>query len=135
MNAHARSRASANIAVQTSDATPIDQDAKPALMEVRLSEIFTGDIDGVSTVRALQTLREDKRASMVSQKRFCGKLHSRSGTFVLQGSETIANGEITATWSVVPGSGTGELAGLRGDGGFNGEFGKGSVGTLDYWFE
>jgi len=25
--------------------------------------------------------------------------------------------------------------GLRGDGGFEGDFGKGSEGTLDYWFE
>ncbi len=40
-----------------------------------------------------------------------------------------------ATWFVVPGSGTGELAGLRGEGGFEGRFGTGSVGTLDYWFE
>jgi Protein of unknown function (DUF3224) len=42
---------------------------------------------------------------------------------------------IKATWFVVPGSGTGDLSGLRGEGGFEGEFGKGSVGTLDYWFE
>ena len=44
-------------------------------------------------------------------------------------------GKITATWFVVPQSGTDELSGLRGDGGFEGDFGKGSVGTLAYWFE
>jgi hypothetical protein len=54
---------------------------------------------------------------------------------VLQGSESVESGSITAKWSVVPGSGTGDLAGLRGEGGFEGEFGKGSTGTLDYWFE
>jgi hypothetical protein len=58
-----------------------------------------------------------------------------SPTFVLQGSEIVANGNINATWFVVPGSETGDLAGLRGEGGFEGEFGKGSDGTLDYWFE
>jgi hypothetical protein len=57
------------------------------------------------------------------------------GTFVLQGSETVENGRITARWFVVPGSGTRGLSGLRGEGGFEGEFGKGSAGTLDYWFE
>ena len=57
------------------------------------------------------------------------------GTFVLQGSEIVENGKIKAKWFVVPGSGTGELSGLRGEGGFEGEFGKGSDGTLDYWFE
>ena len=44
-------------------------------------------------------------------------------------------GKLKAQWSVVPGSGTGELSGLRGEGGFDGEFGKGSNGVLDYWFE
>jgi len=34
-----------------------------------------------------------------------------------------------------PGSGTGDLSGLRGEGGFEGGFGKGSDGWLDYWFE
>jgi uncharacterized protein DUF3224 len=68
-------------------------------------------------------------------QRFLGKLGGRQGTFVLQGSETVENGKIKATWFVVPESGTGALAGLRGEGGFEGDFGKGSKGTLEYWFE
>jgi len=68
-------------------------------------------------------------------QRVSGKLGGRRGTFVLQGSEIVENGKIKARWSVVPGSGTGGLSGLRGEGGFEGEFGKGSDGTLDYWFE
>ncbi|HLQ92494.1 MAG TPA: DUF3224 domain-containing protein [Xanthobacteraceae bacterium] len=72
---------------------------------------------------------------MVSVQRFRGKLGGRQGTFVLQGSEIIENGKIKATWFIIPGSGTGDLSGLRGEGGFEGSFGKGSDGTLDYWFE
>jgi Protein of unknown function (DUF3224) len=130
-----RARAEATITVQSSEARPYDQTANPALVEIRLSETFTGDIDGESTVRALQVQREDRSASMVSVQRFCGKLHGRQGTFVLQGSEIVENGKIKATWFVVPRSGTGDLSGLRGEGGFEGHFGKGSDGTLDYWFE
>lgn len=104
-------------------------------MEIRLSETFTGDIDGESPVRALQVLRDDHSASLVSVQRFRGKLGGRQGTFVLQGQEIVENGKIKATWFVVPGSGTVDLSGLRGEGGFQGEFGKGSDGTLDYWFE
>ena len=96
---------------------------------------FTGDIDGQSMVRALQVLRDDQSASFVSMQRVRGKLGGRNGTFVLQGSEVVEQGKITATWFVVPGSGTGDLSGLRGEGGFEGEFGKGSYGRLDYWFE
>jgi len=131
----ARVRARAKIAVQSSQAEPYDQTASPALVEVRLSETFVGDIEGESPVRALQILRDDKSASLVSVQRFRGKLGGRQGTFVLQGSEIVENGKIKARWFVVPGSGTGELSGLRGEGGFEGDFGKGSDGTPDYWFE
>lgn len=130
-----RGRAEAKITVHNSEAKPYDQTASPALREVRLSETFTGDIDGESMVRALEALRDDRSASMVSVQRFHGKLGGRQGTFVLQGSEIVENGKIKATWFVVPESGTGDLSGLRGEGGFEGDFGKGSRGTLDYWFE
>jgi hypothetical protein len=130
-----RMHATATITVQDSTAEPFDRDAGPELMEVHLRETFSGDMEGSSTVRALQALRDDKSAYLVSLQRFCGRLGGRQGAFVLQGSETVQDGEIKATWSVVPGSGTGDLTGLRGEGGFEGRFGQGSRGTLDYWFE
>jgi hypothetical protein len=130
-----RTTAKAKISVQASEAAPYDQTASPALVEIRLTETFSGDIEGESPVRALQVLRDDKSATLVSVQRFRGKLGGRHGTFVLQGSEIVENGKIKASWFVVPGSGTGDLSGLRGEGGFEGEFGKGSDGTLEYWFE
>lgn len=130
-----RQQARATISVQSSDAKPYDQTTSPALMQLHIEERFEGDIEGESTVRALELLRDDKSASLVSLQRVRGTLAGRKGTFVLQGSEIIANGKIKATWFVVPGSGTDDLVGLRGEGGFVGEFGKGSDGTLEYWFE
>jgi hypothetical protein len=134
-HARPRARAKAKITVRSSEVEPYDQTASPALVEVRLTETFAGDIEGESPVRALQVLRGDKSACLVSMQRFRGRLGGRHGTFVLQGSEIVENGKIKATWSVVRGSGTGDLSGLRGEGGFEGEFGRGSDGTLDYWFE
>ena len=131
----APARAETKITVQSSEATPYDETVSPALMEIRLVETFSGDIEGESPVRALQVLRDDQSACLVSVQRFRGKLGGRQGTFVLQGSEVVENGTIKAKWFVVPGSGTGDLSGLRGEGGFEGQFGKGSQGTLDYWFE
>jgi hypothetical protein len=130
-----RTHAVAKVSVENSEAKPYDQNGGPTLMEVRLVETFSGDINGDSPVRALQARRDDRSASLVSLQRIRGTLGGRRGTFILQGHETVENGRITATWFVVPGSGTGELAGLRGEGGFQGEFGKGSDATLDYWFE
>jgi hypothetical protein len=133
-NATAAMHAKTTITVQHSDAKLYDQTASPALMEIDISESFAGDIDGDSTVRALQIQRGDRSANLISMQRFRGKLGGREGTFVLQGQENVEDGKIKATWFVVPGSGTGDLARLRGQGGFEGEFGKGSAGTLDYWF-
>jgi hypothetical protein len=130
----AHARASTKITVQSSEANPYET-TSPTLVEIHISEKFLGDIDGESSVRALQMHRDDKFASMVSMQRFIGKLGGRQGTFVLQGKETVESGKIKALWFVVPGSGTGDLSGLRGEGGFEGDFGKGSDGWLDYWFE
>jgi hypothetical protein len=130
-----RTRAVAKVTVQSSEAHPYDQTASPALFEVHLSETFSGNIDGVSPVRALQVRRDHRFASLVSLQRFRGKLDGRAGTFVLQGQESVEDGRVTGKWFVVPGSGTDELLGLRGEGGFEGRFGEGSDATLDYWFE
>jgi hypothetical protein len=81
----------------------------------------------------LEIRHDDRSASLISLQRFRGKLDGRVGTFVLQGHEDMENGKIKGF--VVPGSGTGDLSGLRGEGGFEGRFGKGSDATLDYWFE
>ncbi|HWE73771.1 MAG TPA: DUF3224 domain-containing protein [Stellaceae bacterium] len=130
-----RTRAETTVTVRHAEAKPYDETDGPALLEVHITEIFAGDLEGESPVRALQVRRDDKSASLVSMQRFRGTLAGRQGSFVLQGSEVIDNGRITATWFIVPGSGTGDLRGLRGEGGFEGQFGKGSNGVLDYWFE
>ncbi len=130
-----RSRAVAKVTVQKSESTPYDKTASPALMEIRISETFTGNLDGESTARSLQALRDDRSADFVSMQRFSGKLGTRAGTFVLQGRGSVENGKIKATWFVIPRSGTEDFSGLRGEGGFEGDFGKGSDATLDYWFE
>lgn len=128
--AEASARATAKITVQDSEAEPYDQTSSPALIEIRLTETFAGDLEGESPVRALQVMRDDKSACLVSMQRFRGKLCGRPGTFVLQGSEVVENGKIKARWSVVPGSGTGDLSGLRGEGGFEGELAK---APLERW--
>jgi hypothetical protein len=130
-----RQHARAKVTVDHSQAVPYHVTGGPALVEVHIRETFEGDIDATSTVRALQVRIGEGSARMVSMQRVEGAMGGRRGSFVLQGEERIEGGRIRATWSVVPDSGTGELAGLRGEGGFDGEFGKGSDGTLDYWFE
>lgn len=68
-----------------------------------------------------------------SVEHFTGTLHGRTGTFVAQGKGTFADGVADTAWFIVPGSGTGELAGLRGDGTATAVRGEQSVPvTVDY---
>ncbi len=59
----ARARAVAKVTVQSHDSKPYDQSAGPVLMEINISETFTGDLGGEATVRALQVLRNDQSAA------------------------------------------------------------------------
>ena len=131
----ARTRAQAQVTVHRHESEPFDDQAAPELAELKLWERFTGGIEAESTVRALQMRDANGAIRQVSLQRMTGTLGGREGTFVLQGSGTVEEGAITATWFVVPGSGTGDLTGLRGEGGFEGKFGQGSIATLDFWFE
>jgi hypothetical protein len=130
-----RTRAATEVTVDRFESKPYDQSGGPVLKEVTLRETFAGDIDGEGTSRALQVVRDDRIIEYVAIERFRGRIGDREGTFVLQGPGRVENGKITGRWVVVPGSGTEELTGLRGEGGFEGELGKASHATLEYWFE
>jgi hypothetical protein len=42
---------------------------------------------------------------------------------------------VRGDWFVIPNSGTGELSGLRGEGGFRASLGEAAQVYLDYWSE
>ena len=100
-----------------------------------MRESFSGDIEGDGVVEFLQAGRADGSASFVGIERVTGKLAGREGTFLLQDAGTVEGSIVSGGWFVVPGSGTGQLAGLRGDGGFRANLGEGARVHLDYWFE
>jgi len=115
---------------------PFDESAEgPSLVEVQLTETFSGDIEGESSVRVLQAARKDGSMSFVGLQRVRGAVGGRTGSFLLQPQGTVVGKETHADWSVVPGSGTGDLKGLRGDGGFKAQLGEQGSFWLDYYFE
>jgi Protein of unknown function (DUF3224) len=131
-----RIHATGKIEVRTYEPTTYDQPAEgPALLRIHVVEDFSGDIEGKGVAEFLQTARREDEASFVGVERVSGRIGDRSGTFVLQDQGTLGGTTVSGTWFVVPGSGTGELQGLRGEGGFEAELGHGADITLDYWFE
>jgi hypothetical protein len=109
--------------------------SRGSLVEVQLTETFSGDIAGDSTVRVIQAAHDNGSMSFVGLQRVRGSVDGRTGSFVLQPTGTVVGKETNATWSVVPGSGTEGLKGLRGDGGFKAQLGEHGAFWLDYYVE
>jgi Protein of unknown function (DUF3224) len=133
----ARLRASGHIEVKTYQSTPYAPAAPAAtsLNQLDVTETFTGDISGEGVARMLQALRADGSASFVAIERVTGTIAGKRGSFLLQDQGTLVGTKVTGTWFVIAGSGTDELADLRGEGAFEATLGQHASYTLDYWFE
>jgi hypothetical protein len=129
-------RANAVITVDKYEPVAYEQPAEgPVLTRIHVEERFSGDIDGDGVVEFLQAARADGSASFVGIERVSGTIAGRAGTFLLQDAGTVEGNIVRGEWFVVPGSGTGQLAGLRGTGGFRANLGEGAQVHLDHWFE
>ena len=137
MTTHAeKTHATGAITVRTYEPAAYEEPADgPVLSRIHVEESFSGDIAGDGVVEFLQAARADGSASFVGIERVTGTLAGRLGTFLLQDSGTVDGELVSGTWFVVPDSGTGELVGLRGDGGFRANLGENAQIYLDYWFE
>lgn len=86
-----------------------------ALGEMRLDKRFSGDLCGAGAGRMLTAMTATQgSAGYVAIERFTGSLHGRSGSFVFQHSGSMDRTTRQLSISVVPDSGIGDLAGLRG---------------------
>ncbi|MEE9207341.1 MAG: DUF3224 domain-containing protein [Gemmatimonadota bacterium] len=93
--------------------------AGPALSRATVRKAFTGDLSGDSTAELLMCQADTSDlgagAGYVASERVTGRLGDREGTFVIQHWGVSVGGNQSAGGHVVPGSGTGDLAGLTGD--------------------
>jgi len=89
---------------------------QPKLTRASVVKTFTGDIEGEGQVEYLMMYRSDGTASFVGLERISGRVGGKSGSFVLQRSGTFEGGQAKESYTVLPGSGTGELRGLTGGG-------------------
>jgi len=93
---------------------PVDG-AAPAVGRMSIDKQFHGDLEATSKGQMLTAVTGVKgSAGYVAIEQVTGSLHGRSGAFVLQHSGTMTRGAPQQIVSVVPDSGSGELAGLAG---------------------
>lgn len=103
------------------------------LASASVTNSFTGDIEGEGVLTYLLCYKDEKHASFIGMERVTGSLGGRTGSFVIQSSGIYEDGTAKGTWSIVTDSGTGDLAGLRGEGTFDARSGEQDTPfVLDY---
>jgi hypothetical protein len=90
-------------------------EASSGLGRMSLDKQFRGDLAGTSKGEMLTAMTATQgSAGYVAVERFAGTLAGKAGSFMLQHSGTMNRGAQSLSVSVVPDSGTGELAGIEG---------------------
>jgi hypothetical protein len=101
--------------VKMSPLNPDDTAPGSTLASMSVDKQYHGDLEATSRGRILTAVTEVKgSAAYVAIERISGKLNGLTGTFVLQHSGTLDRGAQQQSVTVVPDSGTGQLAGITG---------------------
>jgi hypothetical protein len=109
--------ANARFVINTWDEKPYSEgEDLPRLTRASVTRTFSGDIEGEGHVEYLMMYRSDGSAVFVGLERIVGRIEEKSGTFVLQRIGVFESGLARESYSIVPGSGTGELRSVRGEG-------------------
>src|SRR5262249_49227877 len=109
--------ANAQFVIKSWDEKPYSEGPDiPKLTRAAVAKTYTGDIEGEGQVEYLMMYLGDGSASFVGLERIVGRLAGKSGSFVLQRTGTFEGGMAKESYFVIPGSGTGDLGGLRGEG-------------------
>lgn len=105
------------------------------LSHAKVTQTYSGAIDGDSSVDYLMSHTTDGTATFVGLERVSGVVDGKSGTFVIQHTGSFSEGKARSVWAIVLGSGTGELARLRGSGSYVAGHGEPAHVSFSYAFE
>jgi hypothetical protein len=92
---------------------------------------FSGEIAGTSQALLITCQVSDEQAGYIASERLSVTIGGANGTFVMQHGGVVDGDSIVQFGNIVPGSGTGDLAGIRGTGVFRHDA-EGARLTLDY---
>jgi hypothetical protein len=93
---------------------------------------FAGSIEGDGAVDWIFFYRADRTARFAGLQRIEGSIDGHAGSVVLESIGDHDGRQSRGAWRIVPGSGTGELAGIEGEGTFHAPGGMEVDYTLDY---
>lgn len=100
------------------DHTYSEVDGGPKAVRSTIEYEYTGDIQGTAKLEYVMVLHSDDAATFTGYEQIVGRIGDREGSVILEHRGVLDEKAATVTLSVVPGSGTGQLAGAQGTGGF-----------------
>jgi hypothetical protein len=106
----------------------------PRLHRATEQNTFTGDLQGTGTMSILISYSETG-GSFAGFERFTGTLGGKTGSFVVRQTGEFVGRTVENTLNIVPGTGTGELKGIHGQGHYTAEGMEPTPYTLDYDFD
>jgi hypothetical protein len=110
-------QATAKFQVKSWDEKPFEEIGSGAkLTRASVSFSYQGDIEADSKVEYLMAYREDGTGNFVGLERIVGRIGDRSGSFIVQHNGTFGSEGVKVKLTIMPGSGTADLHGLRGEG-------------------
>ncbi len=107
----------------------------PKLVRASVLKTYHGEIEGEGTLEYLMLYNADGSANYFGYERVVGKIGARSGSFVLEDKGVFEGGMAKSTLRVMPNSDTGELSGLRGEGGYATGHAQQHEMTIEYEIE
>ncbi|MBA2316146.1 MAG: DUF3224 domain-containing protein [Chloroflexi bacterium] len=112
-------RLSGNFAVTTWDERTILEREPGKVSQASVAQDLSGGIEGTARVEWLMCYRPDGTADFVGLQEIDGTVEGRRGSVVVTSIGVFDGERARGRWEVVAGSGTGELAGIEGSGGFD----------------
>jgi hypothetical protein len=106
----------------------------PAFFRASVSQTYSGDLEAKSNIEYLMTTFSDDTSTFIGIEEILGELEGKSGSFLLEHDGTHRDGVAKSEFVIIPNSGTGELAGIRGKGSYEATHETAEL-TLDYYFE
>ncbi len=93
-----------------------DLQGESKLTKVSFVQAYTGGLEATGSWEGQMYYAADGTAFYTGLQHFVGKLDGRKGSFVLEARGGYGGSDASTHWTVVAGSGTGDLAGLSGTG-------------------
>lgn len=133
-----RMEATATFVVKDWDEDRHEHDDGTKFGHAEVKQSFQGDVEGEGTADFMIMYEDDEsRAVFVGTQRIVGHVRGREGSFLLQlmGTYERETGMTEAKGAVIPDATTGELRGLKGEGGFTASHRVAGSVWLKYDFE